>query len=41
MHSPAVQNFPHLERVRAVESRQPEADEIVRNDTINQPLPED
>jgi Transposon-encoded protein TnpV len=41
MHSPEVQKLPHLARVRAIESRQPEAEEIVRNDIINQPLPED
>jgi hypothetical protein len=40
-HSKEVQKLPHLEQVRALQSRQPEAEEIVRHDIIFQPLAED
>ena len=38
-NSPEVQKLPHQERVRALQNRQMEADELVRDELINQPLP--
>jgi hypothetical protein len=40
-HSEEVRALPHMERVRALQNRLMEADEVVRRDVINQPLPED
>jgi Transposon-encoded protein TnpV len=37
--SPEVQNLPYHDRVRALQSRRSEAQELVRHDLINQPVP--
>lgn len=39
-NSKEVQNLPHLRRIRSLQSRQYEAEEIVRQDLVFQPLPE-
>ena len=39
-NSPEARKLPHLELVRALQNRLMEADEVVRHDLINQPMPE-
>ena len=39
-NSPEVQKLPHLARVRALQNRQFEVEEVIRHDLIYQPLPE-
>jgi hypothetical protein len=40
MYSPAVRDLPHMEKVRELESRRHEVEELIRHDLIFQPLPE-
>jgi hypothetical protein len=40
-HSPEFKKMPHLEQVRALQSRLPEVQEVIRHDIINQPFWED
>jgi hypothetical protein len=40
MYSPAVRDLPHMEKVRELESRCHEVEELIRHDLIFQPLPE-
>jgi hypothetical protein len=44
MHShnrkPEVQKLPHMEKVRELEGRRHEVEEVIRHDLIFQPLPE-
>jgi Transposon-encoded protein TnpV len=40
MQSPAVKDLPHQQRVRELQSRHHEVEELIRHDLIFQPLPE-
>jgi hypothetical protein len=39
-HSPEVKKLPHMEKVRELQSRHHEVEELIRHDLIFQPLPE-
>jgi hypothetical protein len=40
-NSPAVQKLPHLERVRELQARRHEVEELIQHELILQPLRED
>jgi len=41
LKDPELQKLPFLDRVRELQSRRPEAEEVIRHDLIHQPVSED